>query len=101
MKLELTFTERFYLISMMPAKDNFANLVIRKDIKDRIQLTQDEQVKNKFTVNGDSTSWLDNGEKITVEISNPEKAYLKAIFTKLNQTNELVEHLINIYESII
>lgn len=101
-KIKLTFTERLQLGQLMPGEDTFSNLVVREDVKEKIKLSQEDFENNNFKPSTDGRAqWTDTGETIEIELSNPEKEYLKSKLTEASDKKKLNEKLIQVYKSIV
>lgn len=101
-KIKLTFTERLHLGRLMPNEDSFDNLVIMEDIRKKIKLSQDDFKKNDFKPDAEGNAlWDDKGDTIAIELSNPEKGYLKKKLTEVSEKKKLNNKLIEVYKSIV
>jgi len=100
-KLELTFTERFHLIQMMPQEDSHANLIICKSIKEKINITPKEEKENNFSVEKNILKWTDTGKKIKVEFNPSECNYLRTKLKEANANAKLNIGLIDVYTAIV
>lgn len=100
--LKLTFTERIYLMEIMPQQDSINNLIVRKDLLKRIELQQEESIANKFTTDEQGKSgWRDNGKRKEVKLTEPENLYLKERLKEASEKKNLSEHLIDVYQQIV
>ena len=91
--------ERILLESIIPNEANYTDLVLGRDIKKKVALTQDEILKHEVTVleNG-SIEWKNETEDFEVEFSDLEKGLIKKTLDKLNSENKLNFQLISLYE---
>lgn len=100
-KLELNFTEKMFLMGLMPEEDSFSNLVIREDIIDKIKPSQSDYEDNKFSSVGQQSQWDDNGKVNDYELTNPELEYFKVKLQEADQKKTLNVKLINVYKQIV
>ena len=91
--------ERILLESIIPNEANYTDLVLGRDIKKKVALTQDEILKHEVTVleNG-SIEWKNETEDFAIEFSDLEKGLIKKTLEKLNSENKLNFQLISLYE---
>ena len=91
--------ERILLESIIPNEANYTDLILGRDIKKKVALTQDEILKYDVKVleNG-SIEWKNETEDFEVEFSDLEKGLIKKTLEKLNSENKLNFQLISLYE---
>ena len=95
----MNILERILLESIIPNEANYTDLVLSRDIKKKVALTQDEILKHEVTVleNG-SIEWKNETEDFAIEFSDLEKGLIKKTLEKLNSENKLNFQLISLYE---
>ena len=91
--------ERILLESIIPGEGNYTDLVLGRDIKKKVALTQDEILKYEVTVlENRSIEWKNETEDFAIEFSDLEKGLIKKTLEKLNSENKLNFQLISLYE---
>lgn len=102
MGYKLTVTDRVVLPGILKTEANYTTLIINKDIKKKVQVTQDELVKYKFKNLPDgNVAWEETGEVFEAEFSDLEVNEIKSCLNKLEQDNKLTESHIGLYELFI
>ncbi len=102
MEIKLSVKERLNLVSHFPNEDSYSNLIIRKDLINKIELNQVEIEKLKVKSQNNQITWDSSQEiEIKVALTNPEKSYISEILKKLDSERKLNSELIAIYEKIV
>lgn len=90
--MELKILDKIMITSILPFEGNIKTLIIVKDLKDKISLTQDELLKYDIqaTENG-GIKWNKEGEDaiFTIEFTELEKNEIKCALKKLDSENKL------------
>jgi len=105
--ISFSLLERLELHEILPKKESRVVLVVLKDLKKKLELTQEEiskfQIKDTILPNGRNGISLNNdGVNYTkeIEITKLEKDVISSLFNKLDETKELPESLLNIDQQI-
>lgn len=102
MGYKLTLTDRIVLLGILKTEANYTTLIINKDIKKKVQITQDELVKYKFkNLSDGNVAWEETGEIFDIEFTDLEINEIKNNLNKLEQDNKLTESHIGLYELFI
>ena len=102
MGYKLTLTDRVVLPTILKSEANYTTLIINKDIKKKVQITQDELLKYNFKNLPDgNVSWEDKGYFFEIEFTDLEINEIKNCLNKLEQDNKLTESHIGLYELFI
>lgn len=102
MGYKLTLTDRVVLPTILKLEANYTTLIINKDIKKKVQITQDELVKYKFkNLSDGNVAWEETGEIFDIEFTDLEINEIKNNLNKLEQDNKLTESHIGLYELFI
>lgn len=101
---KLTILDRITLPSILKTEANYTTLIINKDIKKKVEITQDELVKYKFkNLPNGSITW--NIEKdqdsFETEFTSLEATEITACLNKLEQDNKLTEDHLGLYELFV
>jgi len=102
-KLKLTFTERFHLLQLMPNKDSRMNLIARKDVLNKLELTQKELEEREFENNNGVMTWKEDEKPKTrgFELSAIETDYIKQKLNEADTNKVLDEALLGVWDQII
>lgn len=101
MKLKLTFTERFFLMRALPTEDTFMNLNIKNDVKEKIDITPEDEKEVDFKPHENGFKWnLEVDKAKEFDLSNSEVQYLKSKLNNLDQKAMLSEQLLEVYKQI-
>lgn len=101
METKINLIDRITIQSIMPEKGNLKQLIIRKDIKKKVQITQKEI--EDFEIRFDETRMMLNQKglesEFEIEFSDLESKEIKSILSELNNKGELTEQLLNLCET--
>lgn len=96
--------ERILLMSLIPQQGSMIDIIIAKDLTEKLKLNQDlvkefEIKDKKYPNNTYGTVWNDKGNetKFLFNFSNPEKEFIKRQLEKMNKDESLSIHHIRIY----
>ena len=94
--------ERLSLNAVLPTSDKFENLIIKKDIIKKIEITQEEIKKYNIKSNEDgSLNFLETDDDFKVKFTEAENAYLKEKLKEVSEKGGLHEALFDIYKDLI
>ena len=99
-EVKLTVLDRVMLPSVLKKEANYMTLIINKDIKKKVELTQDELVKFKFKTVGQGLTWSlpeDMEDSFNFSFRDSESTEIFDCLNKLNSENKLTEELTNLY----
>jgi len=101
MKANLTLSDRFAILGMLPAEGNFATLKIVRKLREQLSLTETEIREQGVIQKGDQITW-DNGEKTTeMEFLEFAESMIKDALIKLDKASKLEDKHFGIYEQFI
>jgi len=101
-EVKLTILDRVILPSILKKEANYMTLIINKDIKKKIELTQDELVKFKFKTVGQGLTWSlpeDMEDSFSFSFTSSEVTEIFDCLNKLNSENKLTEEHTHLYET--
>jgi len=103
MKVNVGLTHRVHLISTLPVEGDFISLTIKKDILEKVNLTQKEITdwEIKFLGDGRITWNADKVKKIEIQFTDVETEMIKSILTNLNNEKKLTEQSYELYDMFI
>ena len=91
--------DRILIESILPHEGNYTDLIVIKDIKSKVSLTQDEIIKYEVkSLENGTIEWKNEGYDEEIKFSELEKSIIKKALEKLNSENKLNFQLLNIYE---
>lgn len=101
MKANLTLSDRFAILGILPAEGNFATLKILRKLREQLSLTEEEIKGQKVIQQGDQITW-DNGEKTTeMEFGEFAESMIKDALTKLDKNCKLEDKHFKVYEQFM
>jgi len=103
LKIKLGLYERLLVKGILPQEDSFTNLILRKDLIEKIEITQEEIKKFEIKSVENGAVWNSKGQKdkLELEISSLEGKYLSEVLKKLDSEKKLSFALVDIYEAIV
>ena len=92
---KFTLKDRVILPGILPIKGTFTDLLLRKDVVKKVELSQEEIGKFNVRSEGASLRWdLPEKDFFEFTFTDPEKNYIKTSLEDLNKRKELnVEHV--------
>lgn len=89
--MKLKLAERITLMGMFPEQNSFENLILKKDLMNKIEVTQQEVTDYEIRTENNSIKWNASGITSELEISftQAEKNYLKSIVEKLSKEEKI------------
>ena len=100
--INMKILDRLVLQNILPNKTSFEDLIIRKDILQKVEITQEElnliefkTVENKLTWDGTKDP---NKEIIFTE---SEKNLIKKSLKSISEKNELEENMMDLYKEFV
>ena len=101
MKTNLTLSDRFAILGILPAEGNFATLKIVRKLREQLSLTETEIKEHKVIQKGDQIMW-NNGEKTTeMEFGEFAESMIKDALMKLDERCKLENRHFRIYEQFV
>lgn len=100
-EVKLTVLDRVMLPSILKKEANYMTLIINKDIKKKVELTQDELVKFKFKTVGQGLAWSlpeDMEDSFPTTFTSSEITEIFECLNKMNSENKLTEDHTHLYE---
>lgn len=95
--MKLNLQERIVLADILPQKGNFLELIVRKDLSDKISIKQPEIEKHQIKIVGDRISW-ESDEEIEVEFTSQETQLVKDQLAAMDKNKLLEDKHIAIYK---
>lgn len=92
--MNFTLKDRITLMISLPSKGTFNDLILRKDVLKKIELTQEELEKYNIQSVGGGVTWNPNEDIFFIEFTELEKDYIKKALKALDDKKEAQpEHL--------
>ena len=101
MKTELTLSERFAILGILPAEGNFATLKIIRKLREQLSLTEAEIKEYKVIQKGDQITWENGDKTIEMEFGEFAENMIKETLEKMNETNKLEDKHYTLYEKFV
>ena len=100
MKQNLTISERFSIMELLPKEGNFATISLIRKLREKLSLTEEEIKQHNITTTDSIIRWSNNTEK-EKEFSVFEEEIIKQQLIKLNQDNNLQDKHYTLYNKFI
>jgi len=101
--MNLTLKDRILLVGILPSEGSFDKLILVTDIKKKILITQDELKTYGITVDGNSTSWNDEGgkAKFDIEFTEAEQNLIAKTLKDMSATDKLNLDSLELYKLFV
>ena len=99
--MKLTNTNRIMLINILPQEGKYEDIICIKDIKKKIDPTQDDLMKWNFKTIGNQIHWTPENEEYNIEFTELEKEIIKATLKKINSEAKLNENTATLYKMFV
>ena len=96
----LSIQNRLLITQILPIKDSFDKLILRKDVVSKVEFTQSELDKFKIVTEGSQVKW-EKGGMVDVAFSDAEKNYVSEQLKGLSDKKELSIQLVELYEAFV
>lgn len=101
MKANLTISDRFAILGILPTEGNFATLKIVRKLRETLSLSEVEMKEYRVKQIGDQITWM-NGEKTAeIEFGDFDTEMIRSALKKLNEEEKLEERHYAIYEQFV
>lgn len=89
-------------MASLPEKGTFEKQIIKKDLLEKISITQKDVEKYSIVEVGDRLNWkqIDGSDSDEFEFSELEEHFLKALLKKQDEDGELHDDLVNLYKTL-
>ena len=100
--MKLSLKERFKIMASLPEKGTFEKQIIKKDLLEKISITQKDVEKYSISEIGDKLSWkfVDDSDSEEFTFSELEVHFLKSLLKKQDEDGELHDDLIVLYKTL-
>lgn len=96
--MKFTIKDRLQLLGTFPSEGKYEELITRKSVVAKVDLTVKEIEKIGLKTIGNQLTWDKEKEKdIEVEFSEGEKAYIKKNLQKLSEEGKLNVDMVELY----
>lgn len=98
--MQLKFLDRFLLLNLLPKQGTFEDLIVTKDIKSKIEVTQEElkKLNVKSQENGNITWDSSKDEPKEIEFTDKEQEIITKELKALSEQKKLTENHLNLYQ---
>lgn len=100
--MKLTIADRLSIQNILPEKDNYVNLCIKREIIKKTTFSSDEIEKNSIVNRQDGDKMVMTWKEVTtpteVEFKASEITYVMEILKKLSEEKGLTSAMLSIYE---
>lgn len=101
MKTNLTLSDRFAVLGILPAQGNFATLKIVRKLREQLSLTETEIKEYKVVQIGEQITW-ENGEKtVEMEFGEYAETMIKERLKTMNEEDKLEDKHFALYEKFV
>jgi len=91
---------RLLLSQLLPEKDSFDKLILRKDILAKTTFTQEDLVKYGIKSEGSKISWT-SSVAVDIQFTSAEKNYIVERLKFLSEKKELTTTHVELYEAFV
>lgn len=103
--MKLSIKERIELPLILPEKSSFEKLIIKRDLLQKVDLSQQEieEFKISSTDDGRITWFVPEGKSDIKEfdLTNLEKTFLRDLLRSLSEKEELPDSFVEVYKQLI
>ena len=100
--MKLTFLDRLVIPAVLPQKGDFAEMIARKELLDKINPTQKDLEEYKVTTNKDGRiQWDGEVEAKDFELTEREIEFIKKGFKEKDDTKELTPDMVEAYQTFM
>jgi len=97
--MKLSIKERIILLNCLPSRGDFTTMTIKKDIVDKIKITQEEVKRLKIKDSNGVLTWDFTKEKENeVKLTKLEIKVIKDELNKLDDKKELTDDTYNLFK---
>jgi len=95
--MKLNLSERLVIADVLPQRGNFLEMIIKKDVLDKVTVKQGDIEKFGVKVDGDKISWTSQ-EEIEVDFTPAETEMIKKQLSDLDKNKQLEDKHIPTYK---
>ena len=97
--IELSLPERIFISSLLPAIGKEETLLVSRDLKNKVLITQKEIESFEIKTKGDNINWNAKGvkSKLKVELTTLEKMLFKRLLSECNSKEQIPESMLDFY----
>ena len=102
-KIKLTLLEKIIIPNILKKEGSFEEIIINKDIKNKILISQNEIKEFDIKTSNEGLSFNDKGftEEFEIEFTDLELNNIKDCLKKLQEDKKITEELVDLYKKII
>lgn len=93
----LSIQDRVYLVSLMPEQDSIPNLLIRREIIDKVKISEQEATEINLKQEKTILTWDKKAEEKEIDITQQEKEYIHNCISDLSSRRSFHDQLLNLY----
>lgn len=101
MKTDLTLSDRFAVLGILPAHGNFATLKIVRKLREQLSLTEPEIKEYKVVQIGDQITWKNEEKTVEMDFGEYAEKMIKERLIKMNEENKLEDKHFTLYEKFV
>ena len=99
--MKLTLLERIVLPSILPAKGTFENMIVRRDIMERVKINQEELEKYQIKSLDGGLKWEPTADEFDYEFSEIEKILIVQSLKSLSEKGEISPDHLSLYKKFV
>ena len=100
MKQNLTISERFSIMELLPKEGNFATISLIRKLREKLSLTEEEIKQHNITTTDSIIRWSNNTEK-EKEFSVFEEETIEQQLIQLNKYNKMEDKHFSLYNKFV
>lgn len=99
--IPLSVKDRFSVLGLLPEKGGLVTMLVSKDLRSRVELTQSDISEINLVVNGANASWDDTKEKpLVLELTEAELQVLKDAVEEADKSGNITIHNVDMCSRI-
>lgn len=96
--MNISLKDRITLMVLLPQKGSFTDLILRKDILNKIELTQEEILEFGVTSTETGITWKPNDKQFDINFTDLEKDLIKKSLKELDDKKEAQPDHLTLWE---
>ncbi|MDY6957713.1 MAG: hypothetical protein SVK08_01015 [Halobacteriota archaeon] len=101
MKAQLTLTDRFAALEILPTTGNFATWKIVRKLQEQLSLTEEEIKEYRVVEQGDMITWENNTKTAEIEFGEFAEAMIRERLISMDKDQKLESRHYRLYELFV
>jgi hypothetical protein len=103
MKITLTLQDRIVMPTVLPERGSFEDMIIREDIREKVQLSQKETSKYKIIQDKETgyLSWVESDDSFDYEFTELEENLIIKNLKEMSDNKKLTSSHLGLYKKFV